>query len=110
VDALTVNADGSLEILERIVGGRHQVSSCAGAPAVLGWATGSLHEPPNNPQLGMQNMRTLMPSLQKAKPAAVPVAGTFASVAVPSQRRETRMVKDQTPDAIAQEIVEWIRQ
>jgi electron transfer flavoprotein beta subunit len=110
VDALSVNADGSLEILERIEGGRHQVSTCAGAPAVLGWATGSLHEPPNNPQLGMQNMRTLMPSLQKAKATAVSPAGTFASVAVPSQRRETRVVKDMTPDAIAQEIVEWIRQ
>ncbi len=45
--------------------------ACAGPPAVLGWATGHLHEPPNNPQLGMANMRTLMPALQKAKPAAV---------------------------------------
>ena len=86
------------------------MSTCAGAPAVLGWATGSLHEPPNNPQLGMANMRTLMPALQKAKAAAVPVAGAFAGVAVPSQRRETRVVKDLSPDAIAQEIVEWIRQ
>jgi electron transfer flavoprotein beta subunit len=51
-----------------------------------------------------------MPSLQKAKPAAVPMAGTFASAAVPSQRRDTRVVKDLSPDAIAQEIVEWIRQ
>src|ERR1035438_7646838 len=33
VDQLTVNADGSLEILERIEGGKHQVSKCAGAPA-----------------------------------------------------------------------------
>ena len=30
VDQLTVNADGSLEILERIEGGKHQVSKCAG--------------------------------------------------------------------------------
>ena len=110
VDALTVGPGGELSILERIEGGRHQVSTCAGPPAVLGWATGSLHEPPNNPQLGMQNMRTLMPALQKARAAAVPVAGAFASVAVPSQRRDTRVVKDLSPDAIAQEIVEWIRQ
>jgi electron transfer flavoprotein beta subunit len=110
VDALTVGADGGLEILERIEGGRHQVSMCSGPPAVLGWATGSLHEPPNNPQLGMANMRTLMPALQKARAASVPVAGVFASVAVPSQRRDTRVVKDLSPDAIAQEIVEWIRQ
>lgn len=110
VDALTVTADGGFEILERVEGGRHQVSKCAGAPAVLGWATGSLHEPPNNPQIGMANMRTLMPALQTARSASVPVAGAFANVAVPSQRRETRVVKDLSPDAVAQEIVEWIRQ
>jgi electron transfer flavoprotein beta subunit len=34
VDELKVNADGSLEILERIEGGKHQVSKCAGAPGV----------------------------------------------------------------------------
>src|SRR5208337_2612601 len=42
VDQLTVNADGSLEILERIEGGKHLVSKCASAPALLGWATGNL--------------------------------------------------------------------
>ncbi len=110
VDAIRVTADGAFDVLERIEGGRHQVSTCQGAPAVLGWATGSLHEPPNNPQLGMANMRTLMPALQKARPAVVPSAGSFTSVSVPSQRRETRLVKDMSPDAIAQEIVEWIRQ
>ena len=110
VDALTVGADGAFEILERIEGGRHQVSTCVGAPAVLGWATGHLHEPANNPQLGMTNMRTLMPALQKAKPAVIGTGGTFSSASVPSQRRDTRVVKDLSPDAIAQEIVEWIQQ
>jgi len=71
VDELTAGGDGSLRILERIEGGKHQVSTCAGPPAVLGWATGSLSEPPNNPQVGMANMRTIMPSLQRAKPAKV---------------------------------------
>ena len=46
VDRLTVSAGGSLEILERIEGGKHQVSKCAGPPVVLGWATGDLQEPP----------------------------------------------------------------
>ena len=110
VDAIAVGPDGTFEILERIEGGRHQVSLCAGPPAVLGWATGRLAEPPNNPQLGMTNMRTLMPALQKAKLAAIAAAGAFASVAVPSQRRDTRVVRDLSPDAIALEIVEWIRQ
>ena len=68
VDELTVADDGSLGILERIEGGKHQVSACAGPPALLGWATGNLPEPPNNPQVGMANMRTIMPALQKAKP------------------------------------------
>ena len=40
-------------------------------PAVLGWATGNLPEPRNNPQVGMANMRTIMPALQKAKAAPV---------------------------------------
>src|SRR5664279_5734103 len=32
VDQLNVQADGSLEVLERIEGGRHQVSACPGPP------------------------------------------------------------------------------
>ena len=109
VDELTVGGDGRLRILERIEGGKHQVSTCAGPPAVLGWATGNLPEPPNNPQVGMVNMRTIMPSLQRAKPAKVGAEGvTFARVSLPSQRRETRVVKDLSADEIAREIVAWI--
>ncbi len=67
VDQLTVQADGSFEILERIEGGRHLVSICQGPPVLLGWATGNLPEPRNNPQVGMANMRTVMPALQKAR-------------------------------------------
>ncbi len=111
VDQLTVNADGSFEVLERIEGGKHQVSSCAGAPAVLGWATGSLPEPRNNPQVGMQNMRAIMPALQKAKAAKVGAGDvTFKSVAVPKQQRQTRIVKDTPAEEIAKEIVAWIRE
>ena len=110
VDQLTVNADGSLEILERIEGGKHQISKCAAPPALLGWATGNLPEPKNNPQIGMVNMRTVMPALQKAKPVKFAGDGlSFASVALPKQLRETRIVKDNSPDDIAKEIVEWIK-
>jgi len=110
VDELKVNADGSLEILERIEGGRHQISRCAGPPAVLGWATGNLPEPRNNPQVGMANMRTVMPALQKARPVKLAGEGlAFASVALPKQLRETKIVKDKSPDEIAAEIVEWIK-
>lgn len=110
VDQLSVRPDGTLQILERVEGGKHQVSTCAGPPAVLGWATGSLPEPPNNPQVGMVNMRTVMPALQRAKPAKAGADGvTFSRVALPAQRRDTRIVKDLSPDDIAREIVDWIK-
>jgi electron transfer flavoprotein beta subunit len=110
IDELTVQADGSFKVLERIEGGQYQVSSCSGAPAVLAWATGNLSEPPNNPQIGMMNMRTIMPALQKAQPAAVSTGGvTFLGVELPKQQRETRIVKDLSVDEIAGEIVAWIK-
>ena len=109
VDEITIQEDGSFRILERIEGGQHQVSTCAGAPALLGWATGSLAEPPNNPQVGMLNMRAIMPALQKAKPVKVGAEGVaFAGVEVPRQKRDTRVVNGAGIDEIAKEIVEWI--
>src|SRR3954447_18141281 len=51
VDQIDVRHDGSFEVLERVEGGKHQASLCTGTPAVLGWATGSLPEPRNNPQI-----------------------------------------------------------
>ncbi len=109
VDALTVAGDGSFDVLERLDGGRHQVSTCTGTPALLGWATGSLPEPPNNPQIGMTNMRAVMPAIQKSRATKLGTAGQIASVAVPSQRRETRIVKDASVDDIARDIVAWIK-
>lgn len=110
VDRLTVEGDGSFKILERIEGGQYQASVCAGPPAVLAWATGNLSEPPNNPQVGMINMRTVMPALQRARPAQVGAEGvTFREVEVPKQQRETRIVRDVPADEIARELVEWIR-
>jgi electron transfer flavoprotein beta subunit len=109
VDRIELRDDGSFEVMERVEGGKHQVSVCAGAPAVLGWATGNLAEPRNNPQVGMANMRTIMPALQKAKPATLAANGLhYASVSLPKQQRTTRVVKDMTPDEIAGEIVGWI--
>jgi electron transfer flavoprotein beta subunit len=110
VDELTVQPDGSLRILERIEGGQHQVSVCVGPPALLGWATGSLPEPPNNPQVGMMNMRLVMPALQKAKPAKIGAEGVaFVSVTLPKQLRDTQVIKNMLPEEIAREIVAWIR-
>ena len=109
VDQVKVGPDGSLEVLERVEAGKHQVSVCAAPPAVFGWATGNLPEPRNNPQVGMANMRAIMPALQRAKAAPVSNAGlAFASVSLPKQQRETRIVKDTPAEEIAREIVAWI--
>jgi electron transfer flavoprotein beta subunit len=109
VDQLTVQPDGSFEILERIEGGRHQVSMCQGTPVLLGWATGNLPEPRNSPQIGMANMRTVMPALQRAKTAELANTGLrYQAVKLPQQQRQTRIVKDAKVEDVAREIVEWL--
>jgi electron transfer flavoprotein beta subunit len=109
VDQIEMHEDGSFEVLERVEGGKHQVSVCSGAPAVLGWATGNLPEPRNNPQIGMANMRSLMPALQKAKTASLEANGLrYISTSLPKQHRITRIVRDMSADEIAQELVEWM--
>ena len=107
VDELWPQPDASFEIVERLQGGRRQVSRCTGSPMLLGWATGNLPEPPNQPQVGMQNMRLIMPALQKARPAAATLP-VYKSVSVPGQQRDTRIVKNLSPAEIAREIVEWM--
>jgi electron transfer flavoprotein beta subunit len=109
VDQIEMREDNSFEVLERVEGGKHQLSACAGTPAVLGWATGNLPEPRNNPQIGMINMRTVMPALQRAKAVSLADNGLrYLSASLPSQQRQTRVVKDMTPEAIAQELVGWM--
>jgi len=111
VDQITLTPDGGFEILERVEGGRHQVSVCSAPPALLGWATGNLPEPRNNPQVGMANMRTVMPALQRAKAAPITNSGlAYQSVLLPSQQRQTRVVKDMPADQIAREIVAWMEE
>jgi electron transfer flavoprotein beta subunit len=110
VDGVEAREDGALRILERVEGGRYQVSECEGPPAVLGWATGNLPEPPNNPQIGMANMRGIMPALAQAKPATLEPGGlTYLEVKLPEQRRETRIVKDVPAEEIARELADWIK-
>lgn len=109
VDQIALHDDGSFEVLERVEGGKHQVSVCTGTPAVLGWATGNLAEPRNNPQIGMANMRLMMPALQKAKPAALASNGLrYISTSLPKQQRSTRVVKDMSADEIARELIAWM--
>jgi electron transfer flavoprotein beta subunit len=110
VDEIKVAADGSFEVKERVEGGKHMVSRCSAPPAVLGWATGNLPEPPNHPQTGMANMRVMMPALQKAAPTIVSTGIAFASASLPKQMRETRIVKDVPAADVAREIAEWLKQ
>lgn len=109
VDELKISDNGSFEVLERIEGGEYLASQCSGAPAVLAWATGNLPEPPNNPQVGMANMRNLMPALAKASKIEVGVGGIeYLKVEVPAQKRSTRIVKDISVDEIAAELAAWL--
>ncbi len=111
VDELEIKPGEPMRILERVEGGKHQVSTCAAPPAVFGWATGNLPEPPNNPQTGMMNMRTVMPAIQQAKPVQLDAGGlSYADVKIPEQRRQTRIVKDMTPEEVACELLEWIKE
>lgn len=110
VDRIVPSEDGSFEVMERIEGGRYLVSSCEGPPALLGWATGERGEPRNDPQMGMRNMRAIMPALQKATSAQLTADGlSYDNVRLPSQQRQTRIVKDMPSADIAQEIFEWMR-
>jgi len=110
VDQLTIQPDGCFEILERIEGGQHLASACQGPPALLGWATGNLPEPKNSPQVGMANMRTVMPALQKAKPGTLSQNLRYLAVTPPGRQRQTRVVKERLPDEIAAELAAWIKQ
>jgi len=110
VDSLSVSENGEISLLERVEGGNYLFSECDCPPLVVGWATGHLPEPPNNPQIGMANMRSIMPALQKAPQVQVGAEGvSFAKVELPQQQRTTRIVKDVPVEQIAGEIVAWIR-
>lgn len=111
VDNIEIKDDGSINILERVEGGKHQLSSVDQLPIVIGWATGNLPEPPNNPQVGMLNMKGILPALQRARTAQFNKSKlNFLNITSPSLLRETRVVKDKSVDEIALEIVKWIKE
>ena len=110
VDELKLSDDDSFSVLERVEGGQYLSSTCQGFPAAIGWATGSLPEPPNNPQVGMMNMRGIMPALMKAPTANVGTGGiSYVSAEVPASKRDTVVKKDMSVEAIAAEIAEWVK-
>ena len=110
VDELKMAEDDSFSVKERIEGGKYLVSTCSALPAAIGWATGSLPEPPNNPQTGMMNMRGIMPALMKAPTANVGTGGiAWQKAEVPASKRDTVVKKDMSVEDIAKEIVEWVK-
>lgn len=109
VDMVEMESDG-IKVWERIEGGQYLISKASNPPAVFAWSTGKLPVPANNPQVGMMNMRTIMPALQKAPSITVSGQDTnFGGVHLPEQKRETEIVKNLSSDEIAREIVEWIQ-
>ena len=111
VDSLSVADSDKFTIKERIEGGNYLVSECSGCPVMLAWATGNLPEPKNNPQVGMMNMRTVMPALQRASKADISLGDIdYREVNLPKQKRETRVEKNMSSDQIAEEIVNWLNQ
>lgn len=110
VDEIKLADDDSFTVKERIEGGKYLVSTCSSLPAAVGWATGSLPEPPNNPQTGMMNMRGIMPALMKAPVANVGSGGiSWIKAEVPASKRDTVVKKDMSVEDIAKEIVEWVK-
>jgi electron transfer flavoprotein beta subunit len=96
VDQLTIRADGRLRSAgahRRVAGTRFRCvaglrQSSAGRPVTC-------PRPRNNPQVGMVNMRTVMPALQRAKAARIANAGmSYGPVSLPRQQRQTRVVKN----------------
>lgn len=111
VDRVILADDGGFEVMERVEGGRHLISKCAGPPALLGWATGERPEPRNDPQTGMKNMRSILPALQKAQGVSLSGDGlSFTDVRLPTQQRQTRVVRDMSAAEIARELWTWIQQ
>ena len=101
------------EILERVEGGQHQVSVCAGPAGGAGLG----HRQPARaarttrrsawPTCAASCRRCRRPSRRAGRRRRRDVRSRWPC---PRQQRETRIVKDMTPDEIAREIVEWIRQ
>ena len=92
VDELKVEENGSLRFLERIEGGRYQVSVCSGPPAMVAWATGNLPELQQPADLHAEHA-PIMPACRK--PAApCHIRHHLRQRYLPDQQRQTRIVKD----------------
>jgi len=73
-----------------VEGGRHQVSVCAGTPAVLGWATGKSRRAAQQSADRHGEYARHYARVQKAKAVTLAANGLrYVSVNLPKQQRET---------------------
>jgi len=108
VDQVTVGEDGSLEILERIEGGRHQVSVCAAPPAVLGWPPATCPSRATIRRSAWQHARHHA-RVATRQAHVHPQHRPLLRLREPAQAAaETRIVKDMAAQEIAREIVAWM--
>lgn len=109
-DFIEVNQDSGFIIKERNETNGYLVSTTSELPLVVSIATGEIAEPCNNPQVGMANMRKMMPILQKSvKLDDLHSNIVYEAVDLPKKNRSTLVVKDKSPEEIAIEIVNWIK-
>ena len=109
VDQIDVRQDGSFEVLERVEGGKHQVSLCAGAPAVLGWATGTWRSRGTIRKWAWRTCARLCRRCKRRRRRrSKRMVCSYVSVSLPKQQRTTRVEKNMSADEIARELVEWI--
>ena len=114
VDACTVeNATPGSEVFtikERLPSGEYEISEVKNLPFACAWATGDLPTPPNNPQIGMQNMRQIMPALMKAPTVEIKDFPEIQELILPTAKRTAKIISDQPLDAMAAEIAIWLRE
>ena len=97
-------------IKERLAKGAYQVAEVKGLPFACTWATGNLPTPPNNPQIGMQNMRQIMPALMKALPVSLDAASPIQDLVLPTTKRQAKVVQDMPLETMAEEIATWLKE
>ena len=112
VDQMTFSADGSFEILERIEGGKHQVSRMRrnACRARLGHGQSAGAAQQSAGRHGEHAHRDAGAATRQTGKAWRAKVSRIAKVALPKQQRTTRIVKDVPADEIAKEIVAWIKQ
>ena len=97
-------------IKERLAKGAYRVSEVKGLPLACTWATGNLPTPPNNPQIGMQNMRQIMPALMKAALVTLSANSPLQDLVLPTTKRQAQVIQDRPLEEMAAQIATWLKE